>query len=152
MTQMQTMLTQALHQFQATADQQHADFCAKHAEQACLTRELFTNATTDRSNDAQAIATVVTSFQQHVTDSSAAIQQAAQAAIPPAGAAPAPGAAAPAPPPCLTNIPTRALPTVPNIKATPQATAHFVCFVLFGLQLSVCLWWLQVPLRDLSDA
>ena len=26
------------------------------------------------------------------------------------------------------------------------------CFVLFGLQLSVCLWWLQVPLRDLSDA
>ena len=26
------------------------------------------------------------------------------------------------------------------------------CFVLFGLQLLVCLWWLQVPLRDLSDA
>ena len=26
------------------------------------------------------------------------------------------------------------------------------CFVLFGLQLSVCLRWLQVPLRDLSDA
>ena len=26
------------------------------------------------------------------------------------------------------------------------------CFVLFGLQLSVCLWWLQVPLRELSDA
>ena len=25
------------------------------------------------------------------------------------------------------------------------------CFVLFGLQLSVCLWWLQVPLRILSD-
>ena len=25
------------------------------------------------------------------------------------------------------------------------------CFVLFGLQLSVCLWWLQVPLRDLSQ-
>ena len=25
------------------------------------------------------------------------------------------------------------------------------CFVLFGLQLSVCLWWLQVPLRGLSD-
>ena len=34
------------------------------------------------------------------------------------------------------------------------ASAGFVlfCSVLFGLQLSVCLWWLQVPLRDLSDA
>ena len=30
--------------------------------------------------------------------------------------------------------------------------AVLFCFVLFGLQLSVCLWWLQVPLRDLSDA
>ena len=29
---------------------------------------------------------------------------------------------------------------------------YVFCFVLFGLQLSVCLWWLQVPLRDLSDA
>ena len=26
------------------------------------------------------------------------------------------------------------------------------CFVLFCLQLSVCLWWLRVPLRILSDA
>ena len=31
-------------------------------------------------------------------------------------------------------------------------TTVLFCFVLFGLQLSVCLWWLQVPLRDLSDA
>jgi hypothetical protein len=32
--------------------------------------------------------------------------------------------------------------------------AILFCFVLFGLQLSVCLWcqWLQVPLRILSDA
>ena len=40
--------------------------------------------------------------------------------------------------------------------ATRDRTNHFApdmfCFVLFGLQLSVCLWWLQVPLRDLSDA
>ena len=26
------------------------------------------------------------------------------------------------------------------------------CFVLCGLKLSVCLWWLQVPLQDLSGA
>ena len=32
------------------------------------------------------------------------------------------------------------------------STAVLFCFVLFGLQLPVCLWWLQVPLRDLSDA
>ena len=29
---------------------------------------------------------------------------------------------------------------------------RWFCFVLFGLQLSVCLWWLRVPLRILSDA
>ena len=36
-------------------------------------------------------------------------------------------------------------------KAT-STTDYLFCFVLFALQLSVCLWWLQVPLRDLSDA
>ena len=53
--------------------------------------------------------------------------------------------------------------TVSAVVAAPgyvEATASeplrrvvvLFCFVLFGLQLSVCLWWLQVPLRDLSDA
>ena len=35
-------------------------------------------------------------------------------------------------------------------KGSDQCFVLF-CFVLFGLQLSVCLWWLQVPLRILSD-
>ena len=34
---------------------------------------------------------------------------------------------------------------------TPGLDVLF-CFVLFGLQLPVCLWWLRVPLRILSDA
>ena len=39
-----------------------------------------------------------------------------------------------------------------EMAAIVGGTHVLFCFVLFGLQLSVCLWWLQVPLRDLSDA
>ena len=43
---------------------------------------------------------------------------------------------------------------VPYASSPPAVTQRqpMFCFVLFGLQLSVCMWWLQVPLRDLSDA
>ena len=42
--------------------------------------------------------------------------------------------------------------TIAQLEARLQQAEEQFCFVLFGLQLSVCLWWLQVPLRDLSDA
>ena len=54
----------------------------------------------------------------------------------------------------LIDVDTAFLNAAPNntvYVSLPQGFVSF-CFVLFGLQLSVCLWWLQVPLRDLSDA
>lgn len=118
MDQMTTQQTRLIELFQTTTTQNRQESRDQNAENNRLIRELFTNAQADRTNDAQAVNTVVTAFQQHITDSSTAIQQVAQAIPPPAGAA-APGAAAAPPPPArLTNVPTRALPTAPNIESS----------------------------------
>ena len=50
------------------------------------------------------------------------------------------------------SINSRAFPRQPPGHGQVPNDPVLFCFVLFGLQLSVCLWWLQVPLRILSDA